>query len=100
MISINFYLKLFTILDDDLGAIALNVIDTRDTLWAKTKKCVEYIYKTHLNEYDWFLKADDDTYVVMENLRYMLYNYSAETPIFFGCEFHQDHPTEKVSFAL
>lgn len=33
------------------------------------------------------MKADDDTFVIMENLRFMLLAYSANDPVYFGCKF-------------
>lgn len=73
--------------DPTLPAVALPVGEGRDNLWAKTKEAFRYVYEKHFDEADWFLKADDDTYVILENLRYMLMPYKASEPLYFGCRF-------------
>ncbi|KAL8567979.1 hypothetical protein ACOMHN_029154 [Nucella lapillus] len=64
--------------------IGLNVSEGRQNLPAKTFRAFRYIYENHFDDADWFMKADDDTYVIMENLRYMLSAYDTEDPIYFG----------------
>ena len=55
-----------------------------------TKKMFEamyYLYRNELDKYDWFLKADTDTYIVVKNLRYLLSDYHPSVPIYFGHQF-------------
>ncbi|XP_052096116.1 glycoprotein-N-acetylgalactosamine 3-beta-galactosyltransferase 1-like [Mytilus californianus] len=73
--------------DRHLPAVALPVHEGRDNLWAKTKEAFKYLYKNHLNDYDWFIKADDDTYVIVENLRYFLHDKNPKSPVYYGRRF-------------
>ncbi|XP_051858450.1 glycoprotein-N-acetylgalactosamine 3-beta-galactosyltransferase 1-like isoform X1 [Drosophila albomicans] len=73
--------------DDELPTVKLDVEEGRVNLWRKVKEAFKYVYKHHYNDADWFYKADDDTYAIMENLRYMLYPYHPMTPVHFGCKF-------------
>ncbi|XP_073821328.1 glycoprotein-N-acetylgalactosamine 3-beta-galactosyltransferase 1-like [Musca autumnalis] len=85
----NKLLFMSTVEDPELGTIALPVPEGRNNLWGKTKEAFKYIYKHHLNEADWFFKADDDTYTIVENMRFLLYPYSPNTPIYFGCRYRK-----------
>lgn len=74
--------------DDALGAIKLDgVVEGRHYVWTKTKEAFKYIHAHHLEDADWFVKADDDSYLILENLWALLYSYSPNNPIYFGCRF-------------
>ena len=59
----------------------------RQGLWGKTKKGFKYVYDHHFSEFDWFLKADDDTFMIIENLKALLVDYDTNSPIHFGHHF-------------
>ncbi|KAA8579173.1 hypothetical protein FQN60_014597, partial [Etheostoma spectabile] len=71
----------------DFPTVALNVSEGRDNLYWKTIRAFQYVHQHHLDQADWFLKADDDTFVVMENLRYILSKYDPEQPLYLGRRF-------------
>ncbi|XP_050418240.1 glycoprotein-N-acetylgalactosamine 3-beta-galactosyltransferase 1-A isoform X1 [Patella vulgata] len=69
--------------------IGLGVPEGRKYLVQKTMKAFRYVYENHFYDADWFLKADDDTFVIVENLRYFLMDQNATNPVYFGQHFHK-----------
>lgn len=49
--------------NNTIGAIPLDAEQGRVWLWHKAKEAFKYVYENHIDEADWFFKADDDTYV-------------------------------------
>ncbi|XP_025912717.1 glycoprotein-N-acetylgalactosamine 3-beta-galactosyltransferase 1-A-like [Apteryx rowi] len=73
--------------DERFPAVGLPAKEGRDQLYWKTIRAFQYVHRHHLGQADWFLKADDDTFVVVANLRWLLANYTPERPIYFGKRF-------------
>ena len=70
------------------------------------------MWENHREDADWFIKADDDTFVIMENLKYktsvtfksyeiemllrnLLVDYDPEEPMIFGHRFKYFGVSEK-----
>ncbi|XP_050400049.1 glycoprotein-N-acetylgalactosamine 3-beta-galactosyltransferase 1 [Patella vulgata] len=77
--------------------VELNIIEGRYHLTNKTYTSLLYLYRHHGREYDWFLKADDDTYIIVENLRYMLNSFDPKSPLFIGRKFKTVVPNGYMS---
>lgn len=83
----NILLFMSSVTDDNLPSVGLKVPEGRANLWLKTKAAWKYIHQHYLYRADWFLKADDDTYVIVENLRHFVSHFDAEKPYYFGRKF-------------
>lgn len=63
-----------------------------------------FIYNTYGDKFDWFLRTDGKSYVVMENLRYKLYAYDPSEPIGIGLTLKDDQNrvyfSEKAGYVL
>ncbi|OQR76608.1 glycoprotein-N-acetylgalactosamine 3-beta-galactosyltransferase 1-like [Tropilaelaps mercedesae] len=70
----------------NLVALPMDAED-RNHLWQKTKLAFHHVYDHYRDQADWFLKADDDTYVIVENLRHFLSRQNSTKPIYFGHKF-------------
>uniref|UniRef100_A0A8C4Q528 Glycoprotein-N-acetylgalactosamine 3-beta-galactosyltransferase 1 n=1 Tax=Eptatretus burgeri TaxID=7764 RepID=A0A8C4Q528_EPTBU len=73
--------------DTSFPAIGLNTSEGRSKLYLKTIKAFEFIHDNYLDKADWFLKVDDDTYVIVENLKLILSKHNPEKALYFGKHF-------------
>eukprot|EP00730_Choanoeca_flexa_P018651 TRINITY_DN9080_c0_g1_i2.p1 TRINITY_DN9080_c0_g1~~TRINITY_DN9080_c0_g1_i2.p1 ORF type:complete len:478 (+),score=104.21 TRINITY_DN9080_c0_g1_i2:124-1557(+) len=84
-----------------LDTVVLNIKDeSRKTLWPKIKLAWLHTYANYIDKYDWFMKADDDTFVMVDNLRRMLKQYDPNKPHFFGKQFllHRGQPKIELRY--
>ena len=65
----------------------LGAPESRNMIFTKTKLAWMYVYKRHLADGDFFLKADDDTYVVWDHLVNFLRHKNASELRYFGRQF-------------
>jgi hypothetical protein len=65
-----------------------------DHLTLKSTLAFLFAYENYLNDFDWFIKADDDTYLIIENLKAFLSEQNSSEPVTFGYNFkviNNDH---------
>lgn len=67
--------------------IGLNVSSGRSHLASKSKAAWTYIHDHYLEKADFFVKADPDTFIIVENLRQFLSTKNASLPELYGHRF-------------
>uniref|UniRef100_A0A0N5B3W5 N-acetylgalactosaminide beta-1,3-galactosyltransferase n=1 Tax=Strongyloides papillosus TaxID=174720 RepID=A0A0N5B3W5_STREA len=70
--------------DPTLPSIKAFPQDNYNYSFGKVKNGLRWVWKNQKNEYDYVLKADDDTYIVMENLRAFLLNENPDDHSYLG----------------
>ncbi|KAL3890041.1 hypothetical protein ACJMK2_002341 [Sinanodonta woodiana] len=79
------------------GFISLDIEDKRTTLIPKMISALQFVYRNYIDKFDWLLKTDDDTYVIVENLRLLLSNYNGSKPAYMGYHFNKFVPSGYMS---
>jgi hypothetical protein len=64
-----------------------NLTSGRDHLTQKSTLAFYYVHENFINDFDWFVKADDDTYLFVDNLKSFLKDKNTSLPITFGYNF-------------
>ena len=74
-----------------------------DHLTLKSNQAFLFAYEHHLNDSEWFVKADDDTYLIVDHLKAFLREQNSSDPVTFGYNykvmptfdlFFSPHPVE------
>jgi glycoprotein-N-acetylgalactosamine 3-beta-galactosyltransferase len=58
-----------------------------DHLTQKSTLAFLFAHEKYFNDFDWFVKADDDTYLIVENLKSFLSEKNSAEPFTFGYDF-------------
>ena len=69
--------------------VYLNITEEYENLTEKHFAAYLYINQNHYNDFDWYIKADEDTYVIVENLRWFLADKCPDEKIIYGKVLHQ-----------
>ena len=64
-----------------------NIMIGYEHLTQKSNLALLFAYKHHRDDFDWFVKADDDTYLIVDHLRTFLSKQNASEPVTFGYNF-------------
>lgn len=64
-----------------------NITAGYDHLTQKSTLAFLFAHEKHSNEFDWFIKADDDTYLFVDHLQWFLSEQNASDPVTFGYNF-------------
>ncbi|ESO85733.1 hypothetical protein LOTGIDRAFT_130418, partial [Lottia gigantea] len=71
----------------NIPTILLNITESRQLLGLKTRLALQYVYDHEIDEFEWFIKADDDAFFIMENLKNYLSAFNPNDKLYFGKKF-------------
>ncbi|EDQ86385.1 uncharacterized protein MONBRDRAFT_28361 [Monosiga brevicollis MX1] len=72
--------------------------ESRELMWFKSRHAWLRAYNTQLKSHHWFLRAERDTYVLVDNLREKLADQDPEAPISMGRLFHGRYQGENMTY--
>ncbi|KAI6243165.1 hypothetical protein M3Y99_00140100 [Aphelenchoides fujianensis] len=68
----------------DVPHVYFPTMATRSHSWEKIRRVFRYIHESVGDRFDWILRADDDSYVVMENARRLAAEFDPQRPLVLG----------------
>lgn len=68
----------------DYLLLKLDGPESRNLLWDKAQLVWMHLYREELESYEWFIKADDDSYIIFDHLLAFLRGYNPKEPHYLG----------------
>ena len=70
--------------DPRMPFVYLNMTDKYQSITEKTLKTIMYTYENLMDDFDWLVRANDDTFLILENLRSFLANKCRDERVIYG----------------
>ncbi len=58
-------------------------------IWKITQLAFFHVFRYYFGSFDWLIKCDVDSFVIMENLRLFLYHINGKDPFYYGLRLNQ-----------
>uniref|UniRef100_A0AC35GWN8 N-acetylgalactosaminide beta-1,3-galactosyltransferase n=1 Tax=Panagrolaimus sp. PS1159 TaxID=55785 RepID=A0AC35GWN8_9BILA len=71
----------------NLPYLNLPIEEARNLLWDKWRLAFKWVFENEIENFDYILRADDNTYIIMENLKAFLSPYNPNDAFIFGSTF-------------
>ncbi|CAD5213388.1 unnamed protein product [Bursaphelenchus xylophilus] len=71
-------------LEYDVPHVYFPMMNTRDHSWEKIRRVFRFAFEDMEKKYDWYLRADDDAYVLVDNARTLVKEHDPEKPAVLG----------------
>lgn len=84
--NISVVVVLFISTDDDpeLPIVKVNVIEVKDSFWYKVRYAFKYAFQNYYDQFDWVLKCNGDTFVILKNFKLFLLDKDYSKPYYSG----------------
>ena len=83
-------------MSSNLQLLELDGVLGREHLWDKVKLGLSLIWRDYNSQFDFLIKADDDTFLIVDNLKHLLSQLSPNEPLILG-HHQEDRGVEYLS---
>lgn len=82
--KINFFSRSNSFSDIQLPLVSLPGVDDAYPPQKKSFRMLKYMYENYLDKYEWFMRADDDVYIKVDELEKMLRSLNSSKALYIG----------------